>query len=249
MSNYNIFSHFYDIFTYDVDYKKRTDYLLSLFNRFDKTPTLILDFACGTGNFSVEFAKRDIEVIGVDISEDMLCEAQAKNLKLKRPVMYLCQRGCELDLYGTVDGAVSCLDSLNHITDFEELKNTFKKLSLFLEKDRLFIFDMNTVYKHREVLAESSYRVKRKGVECLWSNRILDDSVTVEITLSFTYKTGLFKKETVTETFCERAYTEEEITELLKSSGFELLATFGENTFLPPKADSQRNIYVARKVM
>ncbi len=248
MSNYNNFSPFYDIFTYNVDYRKRTEYLLALFERFDKKPTLLLDFACGTGNFSAEFAKKGIEVIGVDKSEGMLCEAQEKNIVLKKPVMYLCQSGEELDLYGTVDGAVSCLDSLNHITDYDVLKKTVEKISLFLEKGRLFIFDMNTMYKHQEVLAGSSYRMKKKGVECVWSNRLLNDGVSVEITLAFTYKTGFFKKETVSEQFCERAYTKNEIKTVLESAGFELEAVYGENTLSPPKEDSQRNIYVARKV-
>lgn len=222
--------------------------MLQIFERLDRKPTLLLDFACGTGNFSVQFAKNGIEVIGVDKSEGMLCEAQEKNTGLQKPVMYLCQSGEELDLYGTVDGAVSCLDSLNHITDYEELKKTVEKISLFLEKGRIFVFDMNTLYKHKEVLAGSSYRMKRKGVECVWSNRLLEDGVTVEITLNFTYRTGIFKKETVTEQFCERAYTDDEITNALKGAGFMLEAVYGENSFDPPDSKSQRNIYVARKV-
>jgi ubiquinone/menaquinone biosynthesis C-methylase UbiE len=208
----------------------------------------MLDFACGTGNFSCEFAKCGIDVIGVDISEGMLCEAREKNENLKNPVMYLCQSGEELDLYGTVDGAVSCLDSLNHITSFDALKKTLKKISLFLEPGRLFVFDMNTLYKHREVLGNNSYKMHRRGVTCFWSNRLLDDTVTTQITIDFVYKTGLFKKETVCEQFLERAYTDEEIMLALTEAGLRLEAVFEENTFGPPSDKSQRNIYVTRKI-
>lgn len=248
MSNYNNFSPFYDIFTYDVDYKKRTAYILQIFEKFDKKPTLLLDFACGTGNFSTEFAKHGIDVIGVDMSEGMLCEAQAKNAELNKPVMYLCQKGAELDLYGTVDGAVSCLDSLNHITDYNEFKNTIAKISLFLEEGRLFVFDMNTLYKHQRVLANNAYKMHKKGVTCIWNNRLLADGVTVEISVDFTYKTGIFKKERVTEVFSERAYTDEEIKLALADAGLKLEAVFEENTFNPPGDKSQRNIYVTRKI-
>lgn len=248
MSNYNNFSPFYDLLTYDVDYKKRTAYLLKLFERFDRKPTLLLDFACGTGSFSAEFSKNGIDVIGVDMSEGMLALAQEKNYSLKKPVMYLCQKGSELDLYGTVDGAVSCLDSLNHITDLEELKSTIGKISLFLEQGRLFIFDLNTPYKHREVLADSSFRIRRKGVECVWSNRLLEDKATVEITLDFIYKTGLFKKETATEQFFERAYSEAELEAVLTSAGLKLEAIYAENTFEAPKENTQRNVYITRKI-
>lgn len=248
MSNYNNFSPFYDAFTYDVDYKGRTDYLLKLFERFDRKPTLLLDFACGTGNFSTEFAKRGIDVIGVDRSEGMLCEAQEKNFNIEKPVMYLCQSGEELDLYGTVDGAVSCLDSLNHITDIKLLGETLNKISLFLEQGRLFIFDLNTVYKHREVLGNNTFKMRKKGTSCIWSNRLLEDGFTTEITVDFIYKTGLFKKEVVTEQFLERAYTEEEVGELLKTAGLETVAIYGENTFLPPEDKTERVIYITRKI-
>ncbi len=222
---------------------------MKIFEEMDKKPSLLLDFACGTGNFSVQFAKMGIDVIGVDPSDGMLCEAQYKNAKLRRnKVMYLCQSGETLDLYGTVDGAVSCLDSLNHITNADSLQKTFSNISLFLEKDRLFIFDMNTVYKHREVLGNNEFCYHKKGVECVWRNRLLDDGLTVEINLDFTYKTGMFKRETVSESFYERAYTEEEITNMLEAAGFKLEKVWGENTFSSPKDDSQRNIYVARKV-
>ena len=247
MSSYNNFSPFYDIFTLDVDYKKRTEYLLEIFKKFDRVPTLLLDFACGTGGFSTEFAKKGIDVIGVDVSEGMLAQAQDKNAELERPVLYICQSGEELDLYGTVDGAVSCLDSLNHITDFSSFKKTLYNIALFLEEGRLFIFDVNTIYKHREILANNRFSMRKGGVKCVWTNRLIDDA-TVEITLEFIRKTGLFKKETTVVQFNERAYTESEIEEALEYAGLKLEAVYGENTFDSPNETSQRNIYIVKKI-
>ena len=221
---------------------------MDLFLRFDKKPQLLLDFACGTGGFSTEFSKMGVEVIGVDSSEGMLCVANEKNAGLKLPVLYLNQRGEELDLFGTVDGAISCLDSLNHITDYNNLKKCISNVSLFLEEGRLFIFDMNTVYKHQKILADSAFRLKKHGVECIWNNRLCDDGLTVEITLNFTYKIGLCRKETVTERFFERAYSEEEILSACEAAGLKVEAVYGENTMLPPSEASQRNKYVTRKV-
>ena len=248
MANYNNFSPFYDLFTGDVDYTARAKYLLKIFERLDKKPSLLLDFACGTGNFSFQFAKMGIDVIGVDKSEGMLCEAQYKNAKLKKnKILFLCQSGEELDLFGTVDGAVCCLDSINHITDVSILEKTIQKISLFLEPQRLFVFDVNTIYKHKQVLGNKEFFLRKKGVECFWKNSLQEDNAIVNIDLEFTYKTGLFKKEIVTESFCERAYTEEEIYNILDNSGFKIEAIYGENTFSPPQENSQRNIYVARK--
>ena len=152
---YTCFAENYDLLMQDVNYKERTEYLLSVFESYSKKPSLLLDLACGTGSFSNEFAKRDIQVIGVDLSPEMLNIAREKSQKEKLDVLYLCQDASRLDLYGTVDGAVCCMDSINHITDINVLKETFKKVSLFLEPDCLFVFDVNTLYKHKEVLGNN----------------------------------------------------------------------------------------------
>ena len=241
MSSYKNFSAFYDLFTYNVNYKKRTKYLLKLFEQFDRKPTLLLDLACGTGGFSFEFAKKGIEVIGVDMSEDMLCEANFKNSE-KNPVLFLCQRAEELELYGTVDGAVCCLDSLNHITDYDNFKKSIANVALFLEPQRLFIFDVNTPYKHQYVLGNNTFKIRKKGVTCIWENKFSHKDNLIESKLTF-YQKGNASTQDIT----ERAYSNEEIKVALNEAGLEVLAIFGENTFKSPKEKSCRNVYITRK--
>lgn len=119
---YDIFSEYYDSLIRNIDYKKRTAYLLKLFKKYDRKPTLMLDVGCGTGNFTFEFANMGIDMIGVDPSDSMLAVAMDKSANSKVNPLFLCQSAEELDLYGTVDGAVCCLDTLNHITDYNKLK-------------------------------------------------------------------------------------------------------------------------------
>lgn len=247
MISYNVFSLFYDNFTKDVKYQKRAEYILSLFQKFDRKPTLLLDLACGTGNFAVEFSKRDIDVIGVDISEDMLAVAHDKNEQLARPVMYICQPAEELELFGTVDGAICMLDSLNHITDFENFKKAVCRTALFLEPERLFIFDLNTPYKHKSVLGNNSFKIRQGNTRCLWTNSYSEENNTVRINLEFSKKSGLFKKEFYSEEFFERTFSEDEISEVLDSAGLELVDVYGENSFESPKINSERNIYITRR--
>ncbi len=241
MNSYKNISLVYDLFTGNVKYKKRTKYLLKLFNRFDRRPTLLLDLACGTGNFSFEFAKRGIDVIGVDMSEDMLSIAMSKNSN--NQVMFLNQKGEELELFGTVDGAVCCLDSLNHITDYQTFKTCISKVSLFLEPQRLFIFDVNTPYKHESVLGNNTFSLKKRGVSCIWTNKFSKEDNMVESTLDITVKNATYR-----EIIREKAYTNEEINMALKEAGLETLAVYEENTFKAPKEKSQRIVFVTRKV-
>lgn len=247
MISYNVFSLFYDSFTKDVKYHKRTEYILSLFQKFDRKPTLLLDLACGTGNFSVEFSKRNIDVIGVDISEDMLAVAHEKNELLSKPVMYICQPAEELELFGTVDGAVCMLDSLNHIVRYEDFKKAIARTALFLEPERLFIFDLNTPYKHQKILGNNSFSIRKGPMRCIWANTYFEENDTVKINLQFSKKIGLFKNELYTEEFFERTFSEDEINDALDNAGLELLAVYGENSFETPKPNSERNIYITRR--
>ncbi len=244
---YSEFAFLYDSLTGNVDYKARTDYLCSLFCRFDRMPTLLLDLACGTGGFSNQFAARGVSVIGVDISPEMLSVARENSADSGLDVLYLCQEASELDLYGTVDGAVCCLDSLNHITDYEWLCQTLKRVSLFLEKDRLFIFDVNTPFKHEKVLGNNSFVIENDDVFCAWQNEYVPQNKTVNISLDFfTRDGGAYHR--ASEEFSERAYTDDEIKDALSVAGLRCEAVYEEMTQNEPSDTAQRIIYVTRKV-
>lgn len=244
---YGNFAEYYDCLTQDVDYKKKTAYLLKLFKKYDKKPTLLLDLACGTGGFSNCFAKEGIEVIGADMSEEMLGLARENSAQQGLDVLYLCQKAEELDLYGTVDGAVCCLDSLNHITDYKNFCKAIEKVSLFLEKDCLFIFDLNTEYKHKEILGDNVFVIENGDVYCVWANEYKPKALSVDISLDFFVKDGesYFRE---SEQFSEKAYTNEQVKTACENAGLEILEIFDDYTLKPLNDKSQRAVVVARKV-
>lgn len=244
---YSEFASFYDALMTDVDYQERTEYLCSLFKTFDRMPILMLDLACGTGEFSTRFAQKGVSVIGVDMSYNMLSVAQEKSLERGTDVLYLCQNATELDLYGTVDGAICCLDSLNHITDYSAFCKAIARVSLFLEKDRLFIFDVNTPYKHSEILGNNAFVIDTDGVYCVWQNDYCEKDCTVNINLDFFVPEGdaYFRSG---ENFTERAYTDGEIEKALKNAGLKIEAVYEEMTQNDTTPTTQRAVYVTRKV-
>ncbi len=247
MGSYSQFAYVYDCLMSDVNYKKRAEYLLKLFKKHGSSPTLLLDLACGTGGFSNQMALKGIEVIGVDMSEEMLSCARENSTSLGVDVLYLCQKAEELDLYGTVDGAICCLDSVNHITNIKNLQKAFKKVSLFLEKGCLFIFDANTVYKHKEVLANNTFVFEEENVYCVWQNEFEEKKQITNISLDFfVEEDGVYER--FSENFSERAYTDEDFTLLLEKSGFSLEAIYGDLTEIESSNDCERKIFVARKI-
>ncbi len=245
---YTYFASVYDELMWDVDYKKRTAYLMKLFKKYGEKPTLLLDAACGTGGFSNEFTALGVEVIGVDMSEDMLDIAREKSMENGFDVLFLCQKLEELDLYGTVDGAVCCLDSLNHIIDYKTLEKAISRISLFLEEGKLFIFDVNTEYKHKEILGDNIFVLDRDYIYCVWANSYCKKNNIVDISLDFFEKQedGSFRK--YSEDFSERAYSGTELKSALQKAGLEIVEIFDDLTEEPLGKISQRAIYVTRKL-
>lgn len=243
---YTAFAQYYDELTQNVRYSERADYIESLLERFDHEPGLTLDLACGTGSLTVELKKRGLDIYGVDGSADMLMQAQSKAVVEGLDILFLNQKMQNLDLYGTIDTCICTLDSLNHIIKTEELQKVFDKVSLFMNPAGLFIFDVNTPYKHERILADNVFVYDKRDVFCVWQNTLLEN-LTIKINLDFFEKQGsLYRR--YSESFCERAYTERELRDMLMSSGFEILSIYGELTFEAPGEDSQRNVYVVKKI-
>lgn len=86
-------------------------------------------------------------MIGVDLSEDMLSEAAGKTVSPgKIPPIYLQQSMEELDLYGTVEAAVCCLDSINYLTGCARLETGAAAASSFCgARRRLFFLRCNAL--------------------------------------------------------------------------------------------------------
>lgn len=247
MSDYSEFAFVYDRLMSDVDYKARADYLLKLFLKFDRKPALLLDVACGTGAFSNEFADMGMEVIGADPSAEMLSVARENTADRGNSILFLCQKAEELDLYGTVDGAVCCLDSLNHITDYNDLCRAVSRVSLFLEKDRLFIFDVNTPFKHKTVLADNIFIKEQEGVYCVWQNDTDQTTLTTNIMLDFFVEEDGVYIRSGTE-FSERAYTMEEIKDACILAGLKIEAVFEDMTEQKLQTESERAVFITRKI-
>ena len=185
MSDYGDFARFYDKFTQNVDYSARARYFDAVIQKYNPNAKLLLDLACGTGSLSFELEQFGYDIVAVDNSYEMLSVAAEKRGELESSVMFLCQEMSELDLFGTIDATVCALDSINHILDENELLEVFKKVSLFSNKGAVFVFDVNTIYKHQNILANNSFVYENEDTICVWQNNICDDEVTVDISLDF----------------------------------------------------------------
>lgn len=241
--SYHYLSAFYDRFTDDVGYERWADYFERVFAREGVSPRLVLDLACGTGSLTSVLARRGYEMIGVDASADMLAQAANHCMDLAPRPVFLHQRMEELDLYGTVDACVCCLDSVNYVTDPAALREAFRRVALFLEPGGVFIFDVNTQRKFSRMNGECYIR-DDQDVYCVWQVEFNGTLCTYDFDI-FTRRKRLWER--VEETHVERYYSPDALLSLLTELGFEQLHLYPELSF-GTLTDSEDRVFItARK--
>ncbi len=244
--SYSAFAKYYDSLTRNVDYSGRAEYLCRILKHLNHPAGLTIDLACGTGSLTLELAKRGFDVYGLDASPEMLSVAQQKAAALGSSILYVCQKMQEMDLYGTVDTAVCMLDSVNHLPSAADLQEAFRRVALFLNPGGYFIFDANTLYKHRNILADNVFVYDMEDVYCVWQNRCEEKTARVSISLDFFERNGKTYTRS-SEHFYEYAYSSEKLQAMLKQAGLQTKGIWSDGAFDAPGAHTERLVIAAVK--
>ena len=244
---YSQFAYFYDKLQSDVDYEGMAKFIDKQVERFGGRRGILLDMACGTGTLCEVFAKMGYDVIGTDASNEMLSCALDKKYDSGLPIQYLNQSMTELDMFGTIDVTVCTLDSINHLSSLDEIKTAFERVSLFAFPDGMFIFDVNTPYKHKHILGGNTFVFDTDELYCVWQNEYNENDGSVDITLDFFEQGESGKYERFGESFSEIAFDAPVIEGALADAGFEILDRFDDYTEKQINDKTQRIVYVCRK--
>ena len=242
MSAYEALAGVYDRLTEDVGYERRADYLEKLFKKSRLPVRMVLDLACGTGSMTEILMGRGYEMIAADASPDMLSAAREKTEgKDGIPPVFLNQSMPELDLYGTVDAAVCCLDSLNYLTSPREVQRTFQRLRLFIAPGGILVFDVLSPSGLQE-LDGQVFLDEREDVYCVWRAEYEKRSHVCTYWMDiFTLRADGAWERSVEE-HRERAYTVEELRAWLMEAGFTHIRTYGDCRMSAPR-EGERRIY------
>ena len=219
MSAYGSLAAFYDSFTRDVPYESFADYYEGLLTRDGKRTMTLLDLCCGTGSLTLSLARRGHELIGVDLSPEMLAQAEARAEAEQLPIrpLFLCQAAEELDLYGTVEGAVCCLDGFNYLPP-EELPEVFRRLHLFLEPGGVLAFDIHAPAHLRE-LDGCTFSDETDDALCLWRGAFDEEENALFYAMDIFSRRGkLWQREQ--EEHVEYAHDPATLSALLTAAGF-----------------------------
>ena len=171
MEAYTSFAYVYDTFMDNVPYGEWARHILEKLSEHGVTDGIVLDLGCGTGTMTERLAGYGYDMIGVDNSEEMLELAMEKKTESGYDILYLLQDMRGFELYGTVRAVVSVCDSVNYITEPDELEEVFRLVNNYLDPKGIFLFDFNTVHKYRDVIGDSTIAEDRGVCSFIWDNR------------------------------------------------------------------------------
>ncbi len=247
MEAYTGFASVYDLFMDNIPYEDWCAYVTSLLKEYGVSDGLVLDLGCGTGKLTRLLAAAGYDMIGVDLSGEMLQIALEHEMEEPRQILYLEQDMRDFELYGTVRAIVSICDSMNYLEDHEDLVQVLKLANNYLDPGGIFIFDMNTVYKYREQLGEQTIAENREESSFIWENYFDEEAMVNEydLTLFIREEDGRYSK--YEETHYQTAFEIPEVCRAVKEAGMELIAVYDAFTREPVKEDSERVYFVVRE--
>lgn len=238
---YESFAYLYDRLTDDIDYQSFLELIESQFEKNDLNAQLVLELACGTGSLTKLLCEKGYDVIALDYSSDMLEVAREKC----PDTLFINQDMTEFELYGTVDAIICCLDSINYITDKRKLFKMFKLVKNYLNHGGLFIFDINSEYKLKNIIGNNCFVRNEEDIFYSWENEVERDRVNFYLTFFTENEDGTFER--CDEMHTERIYKESEIKELLKKADLKLKDILYDFKKGKKSNKSERIFFIAEK--
>lgn len=247
---YSALAPFYDRLNGAADHEKYAEMIAGILEEHGITRGMsVIDAGCGTGQITVRLAKRGYDMIGVDISPEMLAEAQNFASRERVSLLLVCQDISNIDLYGSAPAAISTLDSLNYLTKPEQLNSFFSRIHNFVEPGGLLIFDLNAKYKFENIYGDNSYIIEEEGVYCGWENSYNKNTrlATFRLSIFEEERDGSYLRRN--ELQRERYYPDKTVIKMLGENGFALEKIYRDTEKNPAGApDDLRHFFVCKRV-
>lgn len=243
--SYGVFARYYDLFTANVDYKAYARRIDIIVRSLGLKRGSLVDMGCGTASLAIELAELGYSVTGVDISCDMLSAAARKLRSARQNIRLINQDISMLELDGKYDAFICSLDGINHLAGLDEVEKTFSAVRKYLSRRGVFIFDINTIYKHRHILADNCFIFDSDKAYLGWQNDYNRSDNSVDITLDFFIpkENGGYSRHT--EQFRETAYPAKTIFETLDKCGFRVIGAYDGLSERKPNAQTERILFAA----
>jgi SAM-dependent methyltransferase len=203
----------------------------------------VLDLACGVGRHSLELRRRGFEVVGVDISPDLLEMAERDAEAQSLEITFVQADLRELDMRDEFDLVLSLNDgAVGYFETDEENRRTFEVISQALRDGGGHLMQLPNVLHAETHLPQKSWIVGESTLELSDHHWNAEDRYIEGATVPIRFGEVFEKYEEIP--FRQRLYTVEELAEIYDSVGMRLANTFaGSGKPRKPKP-SQFEIFV-----
>ncbi|WP_329887379.1 class I SAM-dependent methyltransferase [Pseudoramibacter faecis] len=244
---YEDFSKVYDELMQEIDYSEWADYLFRITLNAARPIKKVLEFGCGTGNITLELAKRGFDVTAVDLSEEMLTVADEKVGAAGLDIRFFKGDMSNFRIDESFDAVFCCCDSVNYLPTLQDVENFIICAGEVLAPGGMLIFDMNTSEKFKNVIGDNTFVYNFDNVFCVWENRPDAEAKKVTYDLSFFVKRddGLYER--FEETQAQYSYPVEDVFKMLKAPAFKNVKIYDFGTFLAGGVLNDRVQFVAEK--
>lgn len=226
---------YYEQLMASVPYRMWLGFLQLIWTKLEVEPQEILEVACGTGKMCRMLAKDGYNVVGVDVSQEMVEEARRLACNARLDIEYFVQDAAELELPHRFDAAFSFFDSLNNIVELDRFREAIRRIRLHLKPGAPFLFDVNTAYAFEHKMFDQSSMKPSDKLRYRWVSSWDSDSALCTIEMDFWNRSEHFH-----ETHIQRAYTEEEIRQAMRDAGFARVQLYNAYSLEPPRKNSDR---------
>jgi len=245
MNEFTALARYYDRFV-GADYERIINYVDQQLNKHALKEALVCDIGCGSGTVTLGLSELGYDMIGIDGSSDMLMEAVDKKAEIDNAerTLFLCQQLPEFELYGTVGCIISTLDTINYLTNPDDLDRLFYWFRNYLDPNGLLIFDVNTLYKYESLLDQHCECYEEEDVMLIWRSQFDGTFCSHQLSV-FSKDNDVYLRDD--EEQLQRYYSVESINELLNKYGFTLISITDDYTDQIQSDKTQRLTFVAKK--
>ena len=211
---YSEFAKVYDLAMRHVPFFKWAAFIdlhLKKNNILETDP--VLDLGCGTGKLAAILGRTYDNILGLDVSYEMLIQAyKKKRIKGNIQSSMIC-----LPIKSNQFKAIICThDTMNYARDIDEVDLIFAECSRVLQPGGLFIFDLATKQNVLGNFADEVIEEQYGDLHLLWQNYYNQSIGSLKSTITFTSSSG----ESMVEEHLQQIYSLSDLLPAMEKSGF-----------------------------
>lgn len=242
INNFVEYAKFYDLFNASKDYAKESMYVDSLIKKFNPNASSIIDIGCGTGLHDIELAKLKYNVVGIDISNEMIEIAKNRTKDSSLELSFYSDSENKFNAKNKFDVAVALFHVTSYQTKVDDLNKFFNLAYCNLKNNGIFIIDywfspavdFLKLEKRSKSIIVNGIQIEKESNPTILSSNLFNIDITISHENNF-----------LTESHLMRSFVPQEFDQI---TNFKLIDSFAWLTDFPPNLKNWSAVSILQKI-